>query len=411
MRTSARHILRGWCSVLSLLPLALLAAPAADQPGKLLSKEGTVDWAAAGTNWGTAAVGQTLAVRDRLRTQAASRAMVQLAELGRMRVDELTTLEILPPHEANSKATIDLKAGAMYFFTREKPREFLIQTPYALAASRGTELLVTLGMAGQAVFTVFDGEMELSNSLGSAVIRSGEQGAANPGEPPRKTAVLQMTNIVQWWLYYPAVLDPDELSLSAEEQSALADSASAYRQGDLLAALASYPSGRTPQSDAERIYLAAILLAAGWADRAEVQLARINPEAATARALREMIGLASLVPVSSSSNSPVTATEWLAESYVRQSKFDLSGALVAARAAAEKSPNFGFAWERVAELEFSQGRTDRAREALANALALGPRNAQAWALAGFINAAIGRWDDAQGAFDRAVRLDGSLGNG
>ena len=54
----------------------------------------------------------------------------------------------------------------MYFFTRERPREFLIQTPHALAASRGTEFVVTVSPGGATLFTVFDGEVEVTNTLG-----------------------------------------------------------------------------------------------------------------------------------------------------------------------------------------------------------------------------------------------------
>jgi len=56
------------------------------------------------------------------------------------------------------------------------------------------------------------------------------------------------------------------------------------------------------------------------------------------------------------------ATEFLAGSYYQQSRGNLPAALTAARKAAEKSPTFGFAWERVAELEFSFGHTDAALE-------------------------------------------------
>ena len=43
-------------------------------------------------------------------------------------MNELTTLEVLPPRETTGKATLDLRSGAIYFFTRDKPREFLLQT-------------------------------------------------------------------------------------------------------------------------------------------------------------------------------------------------------------------------------------------------------------------------------------------
>src|SRR6185503_13321923 len=75
------------------------------------------------------------------------------------------------------------------------------------------------------------------------------------------------------------------------------------------------------------------------------------------------------------------STEFLAASYYEQSRargeISLRTALDLARQAVTNSPEFGFAWERVAELEFSFGRTDRALDALNKSLALAPRNAQA----------------------------------
>jgi len=82
----------------------------------------------------------------------------------------------------------------------------------------------------------------------------------DPGQPPRKTAVIQGTRVVQWWLYYAAVLDPRELSLSQPQRQALAQSLEAYQQGGLLQALEAYPEGRTPENDDERIFHAALLL-------------------------------------------------------------------------------------------------------------------------------------------------------
>ncbi len=393
------------------LALGLGTADGAEnlEQGEVLSKEGKVNWAQGTGEWGVAQVGQKLRVRDRLRTLELSRAMVQLAELGRVRVDELTTLEILPPRDDKSRGTIDLKTGAMYFFTRDRPREFLIQTPHALAASRGTEFLIAFNAAGGTVFTVFDGEVELSNAQGAIVLKSGEQGTADPGQPPRKTAVVQATSIMQWWIYYPGIVDLDELGLSAAEQQSLAASLAAYRQGDLLSALESYPAGRTPQSDPERAYYAAILLAAGQVSRADARLSEIRANLPAVRALREMISAVTLAQHSPEGN-PETATEWLARSYTAQSKFDLPLALECAQAAVAKSPGFGFAWERVADLEFGFGRRQRTSEALDKALTLSPRNAQAWALKGFVLAADLCWRDAEQAFDQAIALDSGLGN-
>ena len=72
-------------------------------------------------------------------------------------------------------------------------------------------------------------------------MRSGEQGEAEIGRAPRKTAVLEAVNILQWALYYPAVLDPAELRLSTADEARVAGSLTAYRAGDLLGALERYP--------------------------------------------------------------------------------------------------------------------------------------------------------------------------
>src|SRR5215207_4133819 len=104
---------------LSLQPLP--AAFSSSEQGELLSKEGQVDFTRQRTNWTPAMVGQKLQSLDRLRTMALSRAMVRLVELGRVRLDQLTTLEILPPRNEKSKGTLDLKTGAIYFFTRDRP--------------------------------------------------------------------------------------------------------------------------------------------------------------------------------------------------------------------------------------------------------------------------------------------------
>ena len=389
--------------------------PAADLPepqGKILSTENSVDFTRSRTNWEPAVVGQPLVVADRLRTMTLSRAMLQLAELGRLRVNELTTVEVLPPRASGGKAVLDLKSGAMYFFSRDKPLEFQIQTPpQTLAASRGTEFLVTIEPGGRVVFTVFDGEIELSNPFGPAlVLTNGEQGAAIAGQAPFKLAAIQAVNVVQWWLYYPGVLDLNEIPLTAAEQAALAAPLAGYRQGDLVGAINNYPDGRVPQSDAEKAFYAALLLAVGQVDKADSQLATITTQPTLVNALKEIIAAVSLTNFPSA-KGPSSASEWLAHSYSQQARFDLPGALASARAAATNSPEFGFAWERVAELEFSFGHTDESMKALDAALRLSPRNAQAWALKGFLAAAKNDLKAATNYFQTAIDLDRALGNG
>jgi tetratricopeptide (TPR) repeat protein len=105
-----------------------------------------------------------------------------------------------------------------------------------------------------------------------------------------------------------------------------------------------------------------------------------------------------------------TASEDLADSYLYQSQALLPDALRAARAAVERSPEFGLGWVRVAELEFSFGRTRTAHRALNEALRLVPRHAAAMALRGFVLSAENRIGAALNQFEVAIATDGALGN-
>lgn len=376
----------------------------------VLSIEGKLDVAAKGqTTWKAATTNQTLRAGDRVRTGNRSRAALRWSDLGVVRVNELTTLEIQPPGKTGNKPELDLKSGAAYFFSREKPSEIQFRTPVASGAIRGTEFNLSVAEDGATELALVDGAVDLANAQGSVTLAGGELGSVAPGQAPRKTAMLDATSIIQWALYYPAVVDADELKLSEGEQKELADSLKAYRAGDLLAALAAYPEQRTAASEAGKVYHAALLLAVGQAAAAEREIQAVGSRSEVAFAVRELIGVVKSQPAHKRSGI-FTASEWLAASYSRQSKSDLAGALKAAKAAAAQSPNFGFAWVRVAELEFSFGRTKEALSALDKGLSLSPRHAQGLALKGFLLAAQGRTGAAAEQFEQAIALDPALGN-
>ena len=383
----------------------------------LLTIEGKVETVrASGTDWRPAQTNQTLLVKDRVRTALKSRATIRLSDQSVLRLNQLTTIEIQPVPEGK-KAVLDLKSGAAYFYNREKPAETEFRTPVASGAIRGTEFHLAVAEDGRTVLTLLDGEVDLKNDLGGVNLSSGEQAIVEPGQPPRKTAVIDAQNIIQWALYYPGVLNVDELQLGSEEQQTLAPSLAAYRGGDLLKALEAYPTNNASlNSSAVKIYVAALDLAVGQIEEAEKLLRdfsgtdRLNQ---LAGGLREVIqavkGPGSPTPADHAL-VPKTSTEWVAHSYFLQSQSKLNEALAAAREATRISPQFGFAWERVAELEFSFGRTAASLEALDKALQFSPRNAEALSLKGFLLAAQNRIPEAQNYFDQAIAIDGALGN-
>lgn len=387
----------------------IAAAQNADTSGaaEILSKENSVDTLRPPAGWQTAIVAQKLRVHDRLRTGEDSRAAVRLSDLSIMRMDELTENEILPPKIASSKPTVDLKQGSDYFFSREKSREIHVQTPAANGAIRGTEFVVTVAANGNTSFTMLDGEVEVSNAQGSVVARSGERADVEPGGKPRKTAVIEAINSIQWCLYYPGVLDLKDLKLSPGARNALSASLSAYGAGDLLGALKEYPGKRVPDSLPEKTYRAGLFLVVGQVQKAERLLRGVNRDAPGREALATLIAA---VTLREKARTPKTASDWVAESYYRQSKADLPGALEAAQRATAIDPTFGFAWTRVAELQFSFDRVPQAKTALAKGLDLAPRNPAAHALRGFLLTAENDINGAKDAFEKAMTLDGALGN-
>jgi tetratricopeptide (TPR) repeat protein len=375
----------------------------------LISKENLVDSSRPPGEWRSATVGQELIAHDRLRTGEDSRAAVRFGDSTVLRIDELTEEEILPPQVAGAKPTMDLKQGSYYFFSREKSREIHVQTPAANGAIRGTEFAVVVAADGGTSFTILDGAVEVSNSQGSVSVQSGEQAQIKPDASPAKTSVTNAIDSVQWCFYYPGVLDINELALSPQEKDRLRDSLSAYGQGDILRALEEYPRGRVPASPAEKIYRAGLFLVAGQLRKAENMLRDVDQNAPGRQALTTLIAAVTLKERSSSA-PPQTATDWIAESYYRQSKSDLAGALQAAERAANLDANSGFAWTRVAESQFNLGRGPEAKAALERGLQLAPRSPAAHALRGFVLSAENNLKDAKNSFETAIALHSALGD-
>jgi Flp pilus assembly protein TadD len=393
------------------LPLA--AQPASGAGGAnclILSAEGKVEVAIKGkTAWAAGTTNQVLHPGDRIRTGLRSRATLRWSDLSVLRVDQLTTMEIAPPEKPGGKAELDLKSGASYLFSREKPSEIQFRTPAGSGAIRGTEFNLAVAENGRTEMTLLDGAVDLKNDRGAITLKGGEQGTVEPNQPPAKTAVVDAMSIIQWALYYPAVVDPDEVGLSTAEKDALSASLQAYRQGDLLQALKSYPDNRPPGSEAERVFHAALLLAVGQVAQAESDLGGVSSASGPANAIREVIAVAKGQHLDNLTE-PTSASEYLARSYTMQSRSKLTAALEAAGAATAKSPDFGAAWVRVAELEFGFGRTAKALAALKKGLELSPRNADGLALQGFVMIAAGKNTEGMASFDQAIAADGALAN-
>jgi tetratricopeptide (TPR) repeat protein len=385
-----------------------VSSSALAQNAQLLEKQNIVESARSTAAWQPADVGQELAVSDRLRTGELSRALVQLSTRGMLRLNEYTTVTITAPASVSSGPGLDLLGGAAYFLSRERPESVRVRTPSANGILRGTEFHIAVDSDGRTTLVMFEGEVDIGNAAGRVIARSGEQVEIVPGRPPRKTAVIEAKNIIQWCLYYPGVVQLDDLLLTPSEKLALSYSLSAYRSGNLPAALRAFRKGSV-SSPSGRVYAAAIYLTAGQVDRAEQVLAKTPSDTPGADALRMLIAAVRFDDLADLPGGN-TASDLIARSYYQQSRGRLEAARKAAATAVEVAPESGYAWTRLGELEFGFGRVREARRALENGRRFTPRNAHAASLNGFILSAENNISAAQKCFDEAIALDPSYGS-
>lgn len=381
----------------------------------LIESAGQVEFnRAASTNWQSAAVGLALKAGDKVRTRAASRAAVQLSDRSVIRLSERTTLEILPPRRAEKKR-FRLPSGSIFFFNREKPTDVEFDTPLAAGAIRGTEFLLEVADEQPALrLALIDGLVRLDTSNGEVNLQRGEEVRLTPGQPPQKTALVNANAVIQWALYYPAVVSPADLTLSADEAAALSPVLRHYESGDLLAALAAWPENALMTRPGVRCLRAQLELAVGRVADAESLLATVPADFPVKRALTELIAVVrsetprretrkTLAP-----ETPNSASEALAQSYTFQQAANLEAARAGARTAVALAPNLGFAHLRLAELEFAFGNRRGALPELRHTLELSPRLAPAHALQGFVELDRGDTRAARTAFSRARELDAAL---
>ncbi len=401
-------------------PLAVLLLfisvvfPLWGQDARVLAVENIAETAkGGGSAWTKASTDQSLAVGDRFRTRQRSRATLRLADLYTMRLEQFTTIQLTKAMVSGQKPRLDLSAGAVFIFSRTQngdSGEIDITTDAVNGASKGTQIYAQVDADGKSKFQVLEGRMVMQNPQGRLVLEAGEAGEAMPGQAPKRTAAIIATNLLQWALYYPAVLDPAELGMSVTEKSAAAKSLEAYKAGDLIGALEFYPEGAAASAGG-RLYHAGVLLGVGRVDEANAALKGIAADNPGRRAIERMIaGVKFEEQKDWNAESIKTAGEALGESYYLQSRSDLIGAREAANLATRLAPENGFAWTRLAELEFSFSRARQSAAALENALRLTPRNAQAHALKGFVLSADNEIAAARESFEHAVQLDGALGN-
>src|SRR5262245_54037099 len=150
-------------------PSARAADPApASHVMVILEVEGTVEVLRAGSvAWDKAnkeAPYNKLGPGDQLRTGENSRAAVRLSNGTVTRLDQKSLLRI--PEQKKESTFFEFVRGIMYFFHRDKPGELDVNTPRVSAVIRGTEFNLAVAEDGTTTLTLFDGQVEMTNSFG-----------------------------------------------------------------------------------------------------------------------------------------------------------------------------------------------------------------------------------------------------
>src|SRR5208283_4751462 len=245
----------------------LLTGGGATNEIRIVELQGTVEFSpAAAIVWTPAKTNQILHPFDRLRTGANSRIALLWSDRSVVSFGASAELEVLAPDSAGAQCGLHLLRGIVSFFHRNEPGRIRVITRGAVAGVEGTEFVLAVESGNDtelATMSVIDGKVRFGNEQATLLLTNGQQAVAEPGTAPVRTAGFIANNVLQWCFYYPAVIDPADLTFTSEEQKVLSESLQAYRSGDLQVALAKYPAGRQPGSDAERVYYAGLLLSVG----------------------------------------------------------------------------------------------------------------------------------------------------
>jgi Tfp pilus assembly protein PilF len=374
------------CAVIAmtLQPVSALAATCEKWAGKVVSAQGVVEAKPAGeTRWQAVKLNETYCPGDTIRTDRKSRADIALSNHPLLRLDQNSTVT-LGGMKDEKTSLVDMVSGAALFFSRVT-RNLEVRTATVNAGVEGTEFFIRVE-EGKTDLTVFEGKVLASNAAGGLPVTTGQSAVAEAGKAPVYRVVVRPRDAVHWALYYPPVLDPR-------------------------------PSDLKEESNDPRFYTtrASQLLAVGRVDEATADIdkaQKLDPKNSDAFALLSMIavtqnekGKALELAQQAVTADPKSATAMIALSYAQQAHFDLKGALGSLEEAVKLAPGNALAWARLAELQQSFGYLDKSLDSAKKAVALNPDLSRTQTVLGFSHLTRIETKEAQGAFEKAIKLD------
>ncbi len=328
--------------VLIFLPANQLYAASCESVARLVSLEGSIEYKTVNTeNWIPAVLEQEFCTGDAIRSGRDSRAALRLINDTLMRLDHSTAI-IFTSITQKEHSFLDLLKGALHFISRV-PRSLEVNTPYLNAAIEGTEFVIQV-KEDSAEVTVYEGKVVASNASGSIDLISNQTGSAAFGQAPIRIAVARPRDAVAWTLYYPP--------LPAQQ------------------------------------------------DQAD-KLAHQTIDAIVRNDIDQAVTLAQQAIAS----NPQSAAAYMAQSYIDQARFDIPAALENSRRAADLATQDAITQARLAEVLLMTGDSEAARAVAESAVQIEPTLAHTQTVLGFSSLRDVNLDDAESAFNQAIRLD------
>lgn len=231
--------------------LALASTGARADAAQVILLLGQADFReSADAPWKAVAVGQQLPAGSFVRTREASQLGLLLQDQTQLRLNQSSTLQVRQIAGAGQPSTLDLLRGRIWFQVKQTVTGTLraatllanaqrdpvvrIHTPTVTIGIRGTDWETVVADDGTTTVTVVQGEVELSNPLGSVLVRDNEQAVAEAGKPPVKRVLSSARDRVQWVTAYR----PDPQRWVSPVPPALAPAVAAIEAGDYASALA-----------------------------------------------------------------------------------------------------------------------------------------------------------------------------
>jgi tetratricopeptide (TPR) repeat protein len=148
---------------------------------------------------------QELVTEDMVKTAAGGRLSILFKDETQLKLASNTTLvikEVTTSKEKTGPLKILLRLESGEVWTRSKGVRdgVVIETPYATAAIRGTEWGLSV-RGDESRVTVLEGNVQLSNSLGSITVGRNEEGVVIGGQAPTKSIIVKPKERTQWTHY------------------------------------------------------------------------------------------------------------------------------------------------------------------------------------------------------------------